>query len=144
MKEKYCRVSQLYIRVIDSINASVDRIILRRTYLPEPYGVLFTLAEIASRRVHFRKITFYERSDKFSYSPDERWERDLADTISSYCRGNSPLTEGRGQVEERERGVILYHKGETIRRRGPLREGDTASSHATSRRTSTPLISSAA
>jgi len=74
-------------------------------YLPplEPYGVLFALAEIVGRRVHFRKITFYERSDKFSYSLNGDG-RDFADTISSYCQGNSLVGGGT-----KERGVILYH-----------------------------------
>lgn len=116
------------IRVIDSINVPVDRIILRRIFQPpEPYGVLFTLAEIVGRRVHFRKITFYERSDKFSYSLDNGGRERFCGYDKFLLPRQLPVGGGT-----KERGVILYHKGETILRHGPKRR-DSASCHAISR-----------
>lgn len=76
------------------------------------------LAEIVGRGVHFRKITFYERSDKFSYSLNGG-RRDFADTISSYWQGNSllagvPKNEGSFFIIRAKRSFDMDLKEEIV------------------------------
>lgn len=112
------RVSQLYKSYRFDQHVSWQNHLAGIYSAPELFRVLFTLTEIVGRRVHFREITFYERSDKFSYSPDGGG-RDFVDTISSYRQGNSLVSR-----DIKKRGVILYHKGENLHE---AKRKDTAS-----------------